>query len=329
MIQDQFSDKSFRVLATKLKQFDPQVQELIKEAELDYAKSESLPSASFAWPEMRKFAIHTPEHTALSMIYAHDETLPPYVQDNLEKAAQCYELDIHAQEKVAEQVAEDPDDYMVPQYRVGKISEKGHVKEASLFFSNNYKKMDIHTRAHAAATLVKKAHQHDCRISPTFYKHAGLTQTNPQVLGEWLETRAHISKDETVKKGFDKLAEHVLDRTKFNYASREDMLKIADTIHTLDKKADLTGKYDITLPDPLLTVFNTNKTAEEKISLAGKDVPISSLLAVDAATYGDILGEDILPDISKDGHLNEDELVSVLSSLPADLQSLLVTTLGL
>jgi len=329
MVHDQYSDKSFRVFATKIHEFGPEARDMLKTAEVDPAEGEKLPSHAFAWPEMRKYAMHTKEHTVLSSIYAHGEQVPDHVTANLEKAAELYGIELPAIEKVAEETPEDIQDYLVPQKKIGKIEDRGMVKEAADFFSNNYKKMNLETRAHAAATIVKKAREYDCKISPTFYKHAGLTLTNPKVLGEWLEVRSNLSKDETVKSGFSKLAEHVQDPNEFKYGSRQDLIKLADTIAILDRKANLVPKYDLTLPDPLLTVFNTSKFAEETITLANKSVPVSKLYEIDPQTYGDILGEDIVPEISKDGELQEENLADVLKTLPADLQSLLVSTLGL
>lgn len=329
MIHDQYSDKSFRVFAQKIREFGPEARELLKNAEFDPEEAEALPSHAFAWPEMRKYAIHKREHAVLSRIYAHGENIPEHVSDNLEKAAELYGVELSPMEKIAEEPVEDINDYMIPQQKFGKITSKGQVKEAANFFSNNYKKMDLETRAHAAATLVKKARQFDCKISPTFYKHAGLTLTNPKVLGEWLEVRSNLTKDDTIRSGFTKMAEHVQDPQKFKIGTRQDLIKLADTISVLDEKAGLPAKYDITLPDPLLTVFNTSKFAEETINLANKDVPVSKLFALDPETYGDVLGADIVPEISKDGELIEENLLDVLKTLPADLQSLLVSSLGL
>ena len=138
-----------------------------------------------------------------------------------------------------------------------------------------------------------------------------------------------MAKTASVKEGFTKLANHVQDPKAFRFASRTDMLKIADTISTLDEKEGLERKYDVTLPDPLLTVFNTSKVAEESISLGGKNISINSLMSLDPQTYGDVLGEDIIPEITKEGSLEEDSVLDVLKTLPADLQSLFVQSTGL
>lgn len=331
MVHDQFTDRSFRVLAKKLANFQPAAKELVKTAEVSYEAADDLPDDAYAWPEMRKFAMHTPEHTALSCIYAHGEKLPKHVKERLEKAASLYGLDEHMQPV---DLSPPPrlahiSDYLIPQTRTGLITKEAHVKEAAEYLANNYKKLDLETRAHAAATLVKKARVFGRTVSPTFYKHAGLTKSNPRILQEWLEVRSNLSQNPTIKEGFSKLAEFVGDKTKFAKGSRNEMLKLAQTIYELDQKENLHKKYDITLPDPLLTVFNTNKVASATITLASKEIPLSDLLAIDPETYAGILGEDIKSEISDGENLKESELIDILTTLPSDLQSLLVSTLGL
>jgi hypothetical protein len=328
MILDQYRDRSFRVFAAKVRSFGAEARELVKEATIDYDEAEALPETAFAWPEERRLAVHTSAHAALSCIYAHGEKLPPHVTANLEKAAELYELDLKPMEKTAEEVPEEISDYLIPHRRFGRIDTKEHVKEASDFFTRNYKKLDLMTRANAASTLVKKAREFEVKLAPSIYKHAGLTQTNSRVLSEWLEVRSNLSKTASVKEGFTKLAAHVASPKAFSFASRDDLLKIAETIATLDEKEGLQAKYDRTLPDPLSTVFNTTKLAESKITLATQDVSVSKLMKVAAKRYGEILGEDIVPEITdKQGNVKEAELLDVLKSLPADLQVILLRDL--
>lgn len=331
MIQDQYSDLSFQVFATKVSDCGPEARELIKTASIDYDEPATLPDSSFAWPEMRKFAIHNKEQAALSLIYAGGESLPKHVGENLAKVAEIYDINLGTQEKVAGEVAvSDPEDYMLPDQKFGRISSKGQVKEASEFFSKNYKAMDLETRTKSATYIVKKSREFEAKISPTFYKHAGLTKADPKIMTEWLEVRTNMAPEGPIREGFSKLASFVSDPENMKFGTRKDMIKMADTIFELDKKAEFITKYDKTLPDPLLTVFNTSKLAAiDTIRLGGKNVSRDDLLAVDPETYGDVLGADIIPEISDGGILKSAELFSVLETLPADLQSLLVNTIGI
>ena len=328
---DQNTDRSFRTLVAKLSDFGPDAREFVKTAAVDYDELAALPDQAFAWEEKRMFPIHSPEHAGLSLIYAAGEDLPERVCARLEKAASLYEIEFEPLEKVAAEEVEDPATYLIPQKRFGKVDSAETVKEGEDFYYRNYKKMDLETRTHAAVTLVKQASYHEVSISTTLRQQAGLTEVDRVKLAEWLEVRRNLSESPAVKEGFNKLASFVEDKKQFSHASRKDLIKLAETIGTLDLKEGLEKRYDHTLPDPMMTVFNTQKTAgEETITLAGKNVPVSKLSRLDPESYGDVLGADLVPEITeKDGSLDTQALVTILKTLPADLQVILVKNLGI
>lgn len=329
MVSDQYTDRSFRVLHRKLQEFPSETKELIKSASIDYEEVDSLPSTAFAWPEMRKFAMHTKEHAVLSKIYSNNENVPNYVSQNLDRALSLYQVNLPNTVKVAAEKVENIGDYLVPHLRFGKITDSESVKEASRFFVNNSKKMDMETRVNAAVTLVKKAAEHKTKIPSSIYKHAGLTVTNCSVLVDWIEARKYASTNDMTKVAYEKLGNLVKTKQEL-FKGRRELMKLADALYDLDKKSDLVKKYDQTLPDPILTVFNTSKLAEETVTLAGKDIPLSKLISLPAESYGDALGEDIIPEIvDSNGNVDEVSLKSVLVTLPADMQISLVKNLGL
>jgi hypothetical protein len=331
MLTDQYTDKSFRVLHSKLSSFPSEVKDLIKTAEINYTEVQELPTTSFAWPEMRKYALHTKEHAVLSKIYSTGEEIPSRVKESIDKALDLYDVKVPQEEKVASENTspENIQDYLIPHMQLGKMEDASTVKEASRFFTNNFKKMNMETRVNAAVNLVKKASQHNVKVPSKIYKHAGLTCTNRKVLNEWLEARQLASKHAEASKSYEKLASYVGNKNN-DLSSRADLLKIADAIYTLDKKAELVKHYDRSLPDPVLTVFNTVKLAEETVSLAGKDVSVTKLMGLSKENYADALGDDIVPEITDtDGNLEQDSLVDLLKTLPADMQMSLVKNLGL
>ena len=65
------------------------------------------------------------------------------------------------------------------------------------------------------------------------------------------------------------------------------------------------------------------------LDLAGTSVPVEKLLSIPAETYGDILGSDIVEEISKDGEILPDSLTEILDTLPVDMKKSLVKELGL
>lgn len=327
-LQDQSTDKSLRVLASKLRDFPAETREMLKTAEINYDEIEALPDSAFACPHSRRFPIHNADQTLLSQVYASGEKLPQHIVANLEKAAELYDVKINVLEKTASEEI-DPSYYLLPEQKFGLMTSPTLVKEACEFFQNNYKKMDLNTRAQAACSLVKQAHAQKVKIPLPIYKYAGLTESNPRHISEWLEVRSGMASEPTIKNSFAKLASFVKSPD-FKVATRQDLMKLATTVAALDEKASLVKKYDLTLPDPMATVFNTTKIASASIPLAGKQVSITKLAAIDAQRYGDILGKDIVPEISdKHGNIKEAELLDVLRSLPVDLQTALVTTLKL
>ena len=65
------------------------------------------------------------------------------------------------------------------------------------------------------------------------------------------------------------------------------------------------------------------------LDLAGTAVPVEKLLSIPPETYGDILGSDIVEEISKDGEIQPDSLTEILDTLPIDMKKSLVKELGL
>ena len=330
MILDQYSDRSFRVLNQKIKNFSNDTASLIKTARINYQDQEELPSTAFAWPEMRKFAVHTKAHAALSRVYADGENVPDYVTSNIDRALSLYNVTVDPTEKTAEYARESVDDYLVPHMRLGKISDGESVKEAARFYTRNFKKMNMETRVNAALTLSKKAAEHKVKIPNNIFKHAGLTQCNRKYLTEWLEARAEAAtKTPVVKTAFNKLASSMVDKN-VELPDRAGLLKLTDAIYALDKKAGLIKHYDRLLPDAVATVFNTTKLAEENVTLAGKSIPVSRLLSLSVDNYADALGEDIKGEIADEsGELDQSNLLAILKTLPADMQMSLVKNLGL
>jgi hypothetical protein len=67
---------------------------------------------------------------------------------------------------------------------------------------------------------------------------------------------------------------------------------------------------------------------QETMTLAGRSVPMSTLMARDVNFYGDVLGPDIVTEISEGGDIDEQKLSEVLPTLPLDMQKALVNQLG-
>jgi hypothetical protein len=111
--------------------------------------------------------------------------------------------------------------------------------------------------------------------------------------------------------------------------SREELVKLSSTLKTLDKVAGIDKYYGDKLPNPVSTVFNTDKFAEASVSMAGKLIPVSKLMARDPEYFADALGADVLPEITTNGELDHEKVQTVFKTLPMDMQKSVVENLGL
>ncbi len=329
-IVDVQNDKSFYTLHQNLQNFSPEATTLIKTASVDYDQLEQLPTTAFAWPEMRKFAMHTKEHTALSMIYAHEQDVPAVVHGALEKAASLYNIELKELpvEKTASlKTSFDSNDYLIPEKGLCKIASSDDIELGVEFLKRNQKYMDVMASAHANKVLYKKASALKVELPAHINQEAGMTMCKIATLTEWLETRAYVAKETKHKEAFTKLAQVLVDEHR-ELNSREVMLKVATTIAILDVEAGLSDKYHKSLATPMQTVFNSTKLAEETIYFGGKMLPLSSFMKLSPEQYSDVLGDDSIGEITDEsGALDENKLRDILPTIPADLQMALLSSI--
>ena len=325
-ISDIQSDKSFKVLFTKLQDFGSGTPELIKTASVNYEDLGALPTTSFAWPEMRKFAMHTKEHATISMLYAHDEEIPEHVKSNLEKAASLYEIELDVKPMVKVASEEAPivrDDYLLPEKAMCKVASAGDIKLSIDFLDRNGHALDVMSLAHANKVLCKKASEFNVELPSKVYQEAGLTKCNLEKLAEWLEVRTMESTEQKHKTAYTKLAEVLSPKSK-EPVTRSSLLKVATTIAILDEDSGITNKYKRGIASPMASVFNTEKVAEETIYFAGQNVPLVNFFKVNEDVYAKVLGDDVLPEITTDGNIDDDKLMDVVVTLPDDIQQALL-----
>jgi hypothetical protein len=324
--KDVQTDKSFKILFNKIQDFEEGTSEFIKTAQINYEELSELPDTAFAWPEMRKLAMHTKEHAALSLIYAHGEDLPQHVTDKLEKAAALYDISLN--EKPLSKTASSKetsfitDDYMLPEQKMCKIASVNDIELGVEFLKRNSKNLDVMSLAHANKVLCKKASENDVTLPIRAHQEAGLVLCNLEKLAEWLETRSLIAKEQKHKDGYNKLASVVAPSSK-EPISRESLIKVATTIAILDEASGIDKKYNRGIETPMVSVFNTEKVAEETILFGGTNVPLSNFAKVNMDVYTQVLGDDVVDEITTDGELDLDKLMDIMHTLPADLQQTL------
>lgn len=317
-IIDQTNDPGYATLRVLIEQY-PDLREMAKTAEIADDEFTKLASDAFAWPSQRRFPIHSKEHTALSLAYrkaAH--AVPLEVDTMLQKAAMIYEIDASFLDKKIEKTAAQ-EYWLLPEKKRFRISSVDDVKTAERVLHEKYAQLSIEDRAQAYHRLGKIADQHNVTLSPSTYKLAGFTVTSTKILKDWLEARKEACLDKGLSQAYAKLASMYTNVHSHIY-DRGSQVKLASAINELDQAAGLEGHYGKTLPDPIQTVFNTEKVSANQVPI-GTDFAInkSTLAQLPPTFWEDVLGPDIAKEISADGSVDVEALAQILPTLPADL----------
>lgn len=323
MFVDQFTDPVMAHLVRRVAD-RPKLAAAIQDVDVDPSERETLPDSAFAWPEKRAFPIHSREHTMLSRTYREGlPDVPAYVDRALKEASEVYEIDdaLFARPKVA--AAQTPDDeYLLPDIRRLRVKEAADVANAEERLRVEGHKLSIPHLALASRRLVEKAAFFGVGLRPEIHKMAGMVVTSRQPLVDWLEARREAAPIEH-KDGFQKLAA-MAKRLPAELRDRAEQVKLAEAIGEMDELAGLTCHYGKRLPDPLRTVFNTEKVAGPGMTLAGRFIPMDRVAAYPSTFYSDVLGPDIIREASDGaGNMDPHRLAAVLETLPADMQRLL------
>ncbi len=304
-------------------------------------KTASVPAKRcFAWKEAGLFPIHTPEDTYLSWIYAvkQADVIPQGVFFKIGEAMQMYGYNPRqVTEELSRQtvkVADDPDDYLLPEHKRLRVKTAADVAHATHALSTGGHRLKPTTLAEASVRLIKKAAELEIpanHIPLSTYKHAGLTICDAGLLLDWVEARAAAAPTEETRGLFNKIANTIV--TQFPPSGvifrREDLIKIAEAIAEADELCDFENRYNDTLLDPFETVFNTDKIAAEQIDLAGTLVPQHKLMQLPLDFYTDILGQEFASEVvDGEGNLDPQMLVAVMNTLPDDMKRAFVQAAG-
>tara|TARA_Y100000310_G_C20642406_1_gene794699 strand:- start:464 stop:1447 length:984 start_codon:yes stop_codon:yes gene_type:complete len=325
---DQNNDTTFSSLRALLQTY-PAIRPHIKTASVGEEVRESLPPSAFADRANRRFPVHTSADAILSKAYATKvANLAVGVQHEIDTALEMYNVspDMFQETKVASVLQEEPTYLLEGQSKLAMYSDTS-IKAAEEALYRNKNKLAPQTLSGAAVKLVKEARRRNEEVSTQTLKYAGLVQCDPKHTMDWLEVRAHKATAPSVANGFKKLAQVV--KAVDSSVSRDDLIKVSTAITQLDKIAGFTKYYGRRLPDPVDTVFNTKTAMQPMLELGGKQVPMEKLLAIPPETYGDILGSDIVGEISEGGEIMPDALGEVLETLPKDMKDSLVQELNL
>ena len=332
MIRDQNHDPAYGLLYHLLQE-RPVVADFVKHAELDVTHSADLPDTAFAWPARRLFPIDTPENTVLSSLYREKAAAVPAEVDQLLKQAQeVYGvkplLDQARQQaatalQVKTAAAQDDAVYLLPRHQRLRVKTAADVKVAEKLLLEQYPRLSLEDRAEGFINLAKVAQALNVSLEPATHRMAGMTVCTTKVAMDLIESRRMATKQPLFQQAYEKLAAAVQRTGRTVISDRDELINLADTVAQLDKAAGLDRLYDKQISDPIRTVFNTEKLAEEMIDLAGREVTLSKLAAMPSTFWEDVVGKDMLDEISSGGRIDRTKLGQVLPTLPLDLKLIL------
>lgn len=327
---DQISDRNHQILNALVHDFQEELEHT-KTASLAEEDNEKRADAAFAWPEERLFPIDTPEQASLSRLYMTKQaSVPKKVIARCEAALDIYgiDLDLSSQTKEASEVkqTENLDDYLLPDHKRYRVTNPEEVKIAAEVFVQNRRVMLPETKATMARRLVKKAEEHHVTLPTTVLRHAGVTVCDTKGLKEAMEVRAHLAADDC-QEAYTKLAA-AIDSLPAEMQPDYELATFAGRLQEIDKLAGLDREYDRKISNPVETVFNTDKVAQETLPLARRDYPLEVLLAVDPDVYRDAFGEDLADEFIEGDQIDPKALRVILPTVPLDLQQALVAQLG-
>lgn len=323
-LRDQYHDPSYAVLYHLLND-NPAAADFVKHASLDDAGVDDLPDTSFAWPERRLFPINTPENTVLSSLYREKcAAVPVEVDEALKKARDIYGVNgIVAQTKVAS--APPPvsdDDFLLPKHKRLLVKNASDIKAAEQVLLEQYPRLSVEDRAEGFINLVKKARDFNVSLEPKTHQMAGMTVCTTKTAMDWIEARRCATKDPLFCEAYEKLASVIAHKGELIH-DRDELISVANTLARIDKLAGVDKHYDQKVPDPIQTVFNTEKLAEEMVNLDGREVALSKLAALPATFWEDVVGPDLVKEITTGGHVDQTKLATILPTLPLDLRMVL------
>ncbi len=309
----------------------PVASEMLKTAELEDFNTD-LPSSAFAWESRRLYPVHSPEHAAVSYLYAKHASaqVPREVLGFIKEALDVYGIDeeslnVHQ----VKEAAYSRNECLFPDQQSYPVRTAGEVKTAERRLHEQMSHLHPETRAEVFGRLAKAASVHGVKLRIESMKLAGLTYTDRARLADDLRARAVATKLGGVKAKYAALAESVL-KDRAGLRDPETRMKLAEAIGTLDEEAGLVGLYDRSLSDPIATVYNSTKIASaDDIDLGGgRMVAPSALAALPPSFFSDLFGADIVREIAPSGQVQPEMVKQVVDTFPADMKQQLAQALS-
>lgn len=328
MFIDQNTDTTFHLLHS-IVQDNPAIQNHIKTASVGEDVRRKLPTSCFADTDNRLYPINTRADAILSKSYATKvANIAPHVMRNIDNALDMFSVDrqiFNSRQKVAHSKTEKS--YILPSRKALAIDSGSDIKLAEERFHSIKSKLSAEEASEGAVRLVKAASFLGSKVSDSTLQLAGATRSDLDKAADWIEARTHVAKTPTQAGIYTKVATALRSASD---ATRDDLVKVASLVDKLDQLNDVKHLYNKYIPTPLMTVFNTKTAMHDCVYINGKELPLTKLQSMDAKTFGDIVGDDIIPEITDaSGNIDVQKFSEVVETLPKDMKDLIVKKLGL
>lgn len=324
-IHDQYHDPGnaglFVLLSTH-----PAVEEFVKHAALESDTAEQLSDRMFAWPAKRRFPIDTAENTVLSCLFRTKcaSKVPTEVDNLLTRAAEVYGVQ-PLLDQVKEAAATPPaleGEYLLPQHKRLRVNSAADVKLAEQHLLREYRRLGIEDRVIGFTNLTKVAQDFGVQLQPVTLQMAGMTLCTGKVAADLIEARRCATKEPLFKHAYTQLANAFHGRGEIR--DRDALVKAAQVLAELDQRSGVDKLYDKKVHDPIQTIFNTTKVAEETLDINGRAISVAKLAALPASFWNDIVGPDFGQALmDKTGAIDAQRIREVVPTLPLDLKIIL------
>lgn len=287
-IVDQSSDRSqvefYKIASTYPESTKKFFMQVINEKFEKTADTDSIEKTAtnnmYAWQEEMKFPVDTAQNTIISKVYlvGQKNKFPvdvfTKIAERIDTFLDLYDIPDALFAKASNFTKEAKEEfYLLPKFSMCKIASVDDLDQANKAFESQYLNLSLPDRVEFANNFLKAAEElsYTNRYSPIIIKYAALMDSDIENTKYMLSLRAAAvnregkSGEEYTKliNGLNKLGEDA-------EVTRNDLIKLANTIYGIDKKYNLTDrKYDKKLPCAYSVVFN-KQASEDDGGLKGK-----------------------------------------------------------
>jgi hypothetical protein len=289
----------------------------------------------FAWPDARMFPVDTMDNTIASKVYldGQKDLFPSEVFHKIAERMDTF-LDFHGvpdslfiTPAAFQKTAYDPnaisEQYLLPSKGLCKVASLQDLELANSVFEQDCTKLPVPERVEFARNFLKVAKDSNVKLnfklSDSLTKYASMLDNDVENTRRLLDLRVAAA-NRIGKSGeeYKKLASTLGEITD-TVVSRDELTKLADTIHAVDKKYGFDQKkYDNKMPCAYGVVFNKTAgmdamdagslSSDEKMGMKLKQMSKADIVG----HYGDGILESIEDD---DGKINYPKFASIVKSL--------------